>query len=93
MFYPPRPGSEEADPELSRLASLGFTGCLSAVRFNAISPLKAALLHPHAGPVVVSGPLARSGCGSSAAADPDAAEDTRRLSGMGRGRSQLGLMQ
>uniref|UniRef100_A0AAQ4NSJ6 Contactin associated protein like 3 n=1 Tax=Gasterosteus aculeatus aculeatus TaxID=481459 RepID=A0AAQ4NSJ6_GASAC len=38
------PGSEDVDPELSPLASLGFTGCLSVVRFNPVSPLKAALL-------------------------------------------------
>uniref|UniRef100_A0A673A6R5 Contactin associated protein like 3 n=1 Tax=Sphaeramia orbicularis TaxID=375764 RepID=A0A673A6R5_9TELE len=51
---------------LSRLASLGFTGCLSVVHFNSISPLKAALLHPDTSPVVISGPLVQSNCGSSA---------------------------
>ncbi|XP_068461432.1 contactin-associated protein-like 4 isoform X2 [Clinocottus analis] len=73
-------GSDDVDPDLSRLASLGFTGCLSVVRFNSISPLKAALLHPHTSPVVISGPLVRSNCGSSASADPYAAENTRHLS-------------
>uniref|UniRef100_A0A8C3A4L8 Contactin associated protein like 3 n=1 Tax=Cyclopterus lumpus TaxID=8103 RepID=A0A8C3A4L8_CYCLU len=66
-------GSDEVDPELSRLASLGFTGCLSVVHFNSISPLKAALLHPHTSPVVISGPLVQSSCGSSASANPHAA--------------------
>uniref|UniRef100_A0A8C3A4I3 Contactin associated protein like 3 n=1 Tax=Cyclopterus lumpus TaxID=8103 RepID=A0A8C3A4I3_CYCLU len=78
------------DPELSRLASLGFTGCLSVVHFNSISPLKAALLHPHTSPVVISGPLVQSSCGSSASANPHAAEDTHHLSGR-KGRSQAGL--
>ncbi|XP_068590882.1 contactin-associated protein-like 4 [Cebidichthys violaceus] len=72
--------SDDLDPELSRLASLGFTGCLSVVHFNSISPLKAALLHPHTSPVVVTGPLVRSNCGSSASADPYAAENTHHLS-------------
>uniref|UniRef100_H3CRA8 Contactin associated protein like 3 n=1 Tax=Tetraodon nigroviridis TaxID=99883 RepID=H3CRA8_TETNG len=69
---------EGLDPEVARVASLGFTGCLSAVRFNAISPLKAALLHPDSSPVVVTGPLLRSSCGSSASARPSAAEDAPR---------------
>ncbi|XP_031726504.1 contactin-associated protein-like 4 isoform X2 [Anarrhichthys ocellatus] len=75
-------GSDDLDPDLSRLASLGFTGCLSVVHFNSISPLKAALLHPHTSPVVVTGPLVQSNCGASASADPYAAENTRHLSGV-----------
>uniref|UniRef100_A0A3B4YTI4 Contactin-associated protein-like 4 n=1 Tax=Seriola lalandi dorsalis TaxID=1841481 RepID=A0A3B4YTI4_SERLL len=65
---------------LSGLASLGFTGCLSAVRFNSISPLKAALLHSDS-PVTVTGPLVQSSCGSSSPAKPYAAETTHSLSG------------
>ncbi|KAI4809929.1 hypothetical protein KUCAC02_018784 [Chaenocephalus aceratus] len=72
--------SEDLDPDLSRLASLGFSGCLSVVRFNSISPLKAALLHPDSSPVTISGPLLQSSCGSSAAANPYAAENTHHLS-------------
>nr|XP_046248206.1 contactin-associated protein-like 4 isoform X2 [Scatophagus argus] len=71
--------SDELDAELAELASLGFTGCLSGVRFNSISPLKAALLHPES-PVIVTGPLAQSSCGSSTAANPYAAETTHSLS-------------
>ncbi|KAG7242295.1 hypothetical protein INR49_023970 [Caranx melampygus] len=48
--------SGELDAELARVASLGFTGCMSAVHFNSISPLKAALLHSDL-PVTVTGPL------------------------------------
>lgn len=75
------PGSDDLDPDLARLASLGFTGCLSVVHFNSISPLKAALLHPDTSPVVITGPLVQSNCGSLASANPYAAENTHHLSG------------
>lgn len=78
--------SDDLDPDVARVASLGFTGCLSVVRFNSISPLKAALLHPHTSPVVVSGPLVRSSCGATAPADPSAAEDPQHLPGRSRSR-------
>ncbi|AWP03634.1 putative contactin-associated protein-like 4 [Scophthalmus maximus] len=71
--------SDELDPDLARLASLGFTGCLSVVHFNSISPLKAALLHPDSSPVAIAGPLVRSGCGASASANPYAAENKHHL--------------
>ncbi|XP_073332152.1 contactin-associated protein-like 4 [Pagrus major] len=71
--------SDELEAELAGLASLGFTGCLSGVHFNSISPLKAALLHPDS-PVIVTGPLVQSSCGSSSPADPYAAETTHSLS-------------
>uniref|UniRef100_A0A3Q1K2B8 Contactin associated protein like 3 n=1 Tax=Anabas testudineus TaxID=64144 RepID=A0A3Q1K2B8_ANATE len=76
--------SDELDPDLARLASLGFTGCLSVVHFNSISPLKAALLHPDTSPVTITGPLVQSNCGSSASANPYAAENTHHLSGKRR---------
>ncbi|XP_054456693.1 contactin-associated protein-like 4 [Anoplopoma fimbria] len=72
--------SGDLDPELSRLASLGFTGCLSGVLFNSVSPLKAALLHPDTSPLVITGPLVQSICGSTSA-NPYAAETTHHLSG------------
>ncbi|XP_037537324.1 contactin-associated protein-like 4 [Nematolebias whitei] len=72
--------SNELDPDLVRLGSLGFTGCLSVVLFNSISPLKAALLNPNTSPVFISGPLVQSNCGSSASANPYSAEDTHHLS-------------
>uniref|UniRef100_A0A3Q0RR06 Contactin associated protein like 3 n=1 Tax=Amphilophus citrinellus TaxID=61819 RepID=A0A3Q0RR06_AMPCI len=72
--------SDGLDAELAGLASLGFTGCLSGVRFNSISPLKAALLH-HDSPVIVTGPLVQSSCGSSSPANTYAAETTHSLSG------------
>uniref|UniRef100_A0A8C4FC08 Contactin associated protein like 3 n=1 Tax=Dicentrarchus labrax TaxID=13489 RepID=A0A8C4FC08_DICLA len=63
------------------LGSVGFAGCLSVVQFNSISPLKAALLHPDTSPVIITGPLVQSNCGSSASANPYAAENTHHLSG------------
>uniref|UniRef100_A0A8C8DBJ1 Contactin associated protein like 3 n=1 Tax=Oryzias sinensis TaxID=183150 RepID=A0A8C8DBJ1_9TELE len=59
---------DHMDPYLARLASLGFTGCLSVVQFNSINPLKAALLHPDTSPVHITGPLVQSSCGSAASA-------------------------
>uniref|UniRef100_A0A3P8TJJ7 Contactin associated protein like 3 n=1 Tax=Amphiprion percula TaxID=161767 RepID=A0A3P8TJJ7_AMPPE len=84
------PESGDLDPDLARLASLGFAGCLSVVQFNTISPLKAALLHPDTSPVVISGPLVQSNCGSAGSANPYAEENTHHLSGK-RWTSQLGL--
>ncbi|XP_054599173.1 contactin-associated protein-like 4 isoform X1 [Nothobranchius furzeri] len=72
--------SDDLDPHLTRVASLGFTGCLSVVQFNSINPLKAALLHPDSSPVVITGPLAQSNCGSPASANPYTMETTHHLS-------------
>lgn len=72
--------SDELDSELAGLASLGFTGCLSGVHLNSISPLKAALLHPDSH-VIVTGPLVQSSCGSSTPANPYTAETTVSLTG------------
>ncbi|XP_008432146.1 contactin-associated protein-like 4 isoform X1 [Poecilia reticulata] len=72
--------SGDLDPHLARLASLGFTGCLSVVQFNSINPLKAALLHPDTSPVIITGPLVRSNCGSAASANPYAAENIHHIS-------------
>ncbi|XP_071378067.1 contactin-associated protein-like 4 [Centroberyx affinis] len=72
--------SDDLDPDLARLSSLGFAGCLSVVQFNSICPLKAALLHPGSSPVLITGPLVQSNCGSSTPANPYAAENTHHLS-------------
>ncbi|TSM28158.1 Contactin-associated protein-like 4 [Bagarius yarrelli] len=73
-------GGDELDTETSRLASQGFTGCLSVVQFNSVSPLKAALLYSHNSPVTVTGTLTESNCGSSSSSSPYAAETTHSLS-------------
>ncbi|KAM4728066.1 contactin-associated protein-like 4 [Anableps anableps] len=72
--------SGDLDPHLARLASLGFIGCLSVVRFNSINPLKAALLHPDTSPIIITGPLVQSNCGSAASANPYAAENIHHIS-------------
>uniref|UniRef100_A0AAY4B510 Contactin associated protein like 3 n=1 Tax=Denticeps clupeoides TaxID=299321 RepID=A0AAY4B510_9TELE len=71
--------AEDLDPEIARLNSLGFTGCMSVVQFNSIAPLKAALLYPGSSPVIVSGPLEESNCGMSLATNPYASETTHSL--------------
>uniref|UniRef100_A0A8C4FD84 Contactin associated protein like 3 n=1 Tax=Dicentrarchus labrax TaxID=13489 RepID=A0A8C4FD84_DICLA len=75
LFHFPSTGSDDLDPDLARLGSVGFAGCLSVVQFNSISPLKAALLHPDTSPVIITGPLVQSNCGSSASANPYASEN------------------
>lgn len=81
------PESDDLDPDLAKLASLGFTGCLSVVHFNTMSPLKAALLHSDTSPVIITGPLVQSNCGSAASTNPYAAENTHHLSGKKGGAS------
>ncbi|CDQ81127.1 unnamed protein product [Oncorhynchus mykiss] len=56
--------------------SLGGAAC----KFNSITPLKAALLYPNTSPVIVTGPLAESTCGSSSPANTYPAETTHPLS-------------
>uniref|UniRef100_A0A6Q2YV66 Contactin associated protein like 3 n=1 Tax=Esox lucius TaxID=8010 RepID=A0A6Q2YV66_ESOLU len=72
--------SGDLDPEIARLNSLGFSGCLSVVQFNSVAPLKAALLYPDTSPVIVTGPLAESTCGSSFPVNPYPAKTTHPLS-------------
>uniref|UniRef100_A0A3B3UN27 Contactin-associated protein-like 4 n=1 Tax=Poecilia latipinna TaxID=48699 RepID=A0A3B3UN27_9TELE len=72
--------SEGLSADLAGLASAGFSGCLSAVRFGAICPLKAALLRPD-GRVSVAGAVVASSCAAPAQADSYAAETTHSLSG------------
>uniref|UniRef100_A0A3B4GFW4 Contactin-associated protein-like 4 n=1 Tax=Pundamilia nyererei TaxID=303518 RepID=A0A3B4GFW4_9CICH len=82
VFLPLDSEPDGLDAEMAELALLGFTGCLSGVHFNSISPLKAALLHPDS-PVIVTGPLVQSSCGSSSPANTYAAETTHSFSGTG----------
>ncbi|XP_071978133.1 contactin-associated protein-like 5 [Engystomops pustulosus] len=57
------------DPEISRIKAIGFIGCLSAVQYNHVTPLKAALRHPSLAPVTVSGSLTECSCGSVTESD------------------------
>ncbi|RLW04938.1 hypothetical protein DV515_00005604, partial [Chloebia gouldiae] len=61
------------DPEVSKANAYGFTGCLSSVQYNHISPLKAALRHPSIAPVAVRGTLTESNCASMMEADVNTA--------------------
>ncbi|KAG9355031.1 hypothetical protein JZ751_001744 [Albula glossodonta] len=71
--------TSELDPEISRANALGFSGCISMVQFNDVTPLKVALLHPAASNVIVTGQLRESHCASS---NPFDADTIRSLSGM-----------
>ncbi|XP_019720306.1 contactin-associated protein-like 4 [Hippocampus comes] len=71
-------GADMFDMELARVGALGFTGCLSAVYFNSISPLKAALLQPDRN-IAISGPLTQSNCGSLSSANPQLSVTTHSL--------------
>ncbi|KAL1765185.1 contactin-associated 5-1-like, 5, partial [Sigmodon hispidus] len=60
------------DPEVARVNTLGFIGCLSSVQYNHIAPLKAALRHANIAPVTVQGTLTESNCGSIVDSDMNA---------------------
>ncbi|KAM9322915.1 contactin-associated protein-like 4 [Pholidichthys leucotaenia] len=72
--------TDDFDSDPARPASFGFTGCLSVVQFNTISPLKSALLHQDTSPVLISGPLVQSNCGAAASTNPHATDNTHQLS-------------
>ncbi|XP_036760340.2 contactin-associated protein-like 3 isoform X2 [Manis pentadactyla] len=76
-----------ADAATLRAGARGFTGCLSAVRFGPVAPLKAALSPGRPGPATVRGPVAAApGCAQSAEPRAPAREATWRPAG-GAGRS------
>nr|XP_024646140.1 contactin-associated protein-like 4 isoform X2 [Macaca nemestrina] len=52
------------DAETARAGARGFSGCLSALQFQRVAPLKAALLPGRSGRASVRGPVARSSCGA-----------------------------
>ncbi|KAM5326786.1 contactin-associated protein-like 5 isoform 2-T2 [Glossophaga mutica] len=60
------------DSEVVKANTLGFIGCLSSVRYNHISPLKAALRHMTIAPVIIQGILTESSCGSMMDSDVNA---------------------
>lgn len=76
-----RSPDSELDTQLSHAASSGFIGCFSAVLFNSVSPLKAALQPVDRSPVVVGGTLLQSSCSDGASAGRGGTEATRSLSG------------
>lgn len=60
------PGRENFNEKVSQAASHGFVGCLSAVQFNHVAPLKAALMNRGSSLVTIRGPLVQSNCGALA---------------------------
>lgn len=61
--------------------SQGFIGCLSSVQFNHISPLKAALQHGSAAPIIVKGRVIESNCGTLTGLDTKLSETTHSFAG------------
>lgn len=75
-------GPPGADRDTQRAGALGFTGCLSAVRFGPAAPLKAALRPGGAARVTVRGHVAAaSRCAEGAGPGAPAPEATRPISG------------
>lgn len=53
------------DEEIHKYNTPGFTGCLSRVQFNGISPLKTALRSKNSSQAFIQGDLVESNCGAS----------------------------
>ncbi|XP_069481771.1 contactin-associated protein-like 4 [Ambystoma mexicanum] len=68
--------NDGVDPETLKASFSGFVGCLSAVQFNQMFPLKAALRHGVSAPVFVKGRVSESSCGAAPGADPSSSETT-----------------
>nr|XP_004659657.1 contactin-associated protein-like 4 isoform X1 [Jaculus jaculus] len=66
----------DVDQETAVAAAHGFTGCLSAVQFSHVAPLKAALHPEHSGPVTMTGHVTESSCLSPAGTDATSRERT-----------------
>ncbi|XP_028624487.1 contactin-associated protein-like 4 isoform X6 [Grammomys surdaster] len=66
----------DIDQETALAAAHGFTGCLSAVQFSHIAPLKAALQSGHPAPVTVTGHVTESSCVAPAGTDATSRERT-----------------
>lgn len=82
VFFCCTADSLSLDPEVSKANAYGFTGCLSSVQYNHISPLKAALRHPSVAPVTVQGSLTESSCASMMEADVNTATTIYSSSGV-----------
>ncbi|XP_012868460.1 PREDICTED: contactin-associated protein-like 4 isoform X2 [Dipodomys ordii] len=64
------------DQDTALAAAQGFTGCLSAVRFGHVAPLKAALHPSHPAPVTITGHVTESSCVAQAGTDATSRERT-----------------
>nr|BAC35446.1 unnamed protein product [Mus musculus] len=66
----------DVDQETALAAAHGFTGCLSAVQFSHIAPLKAALQPGPPAPVTVTGHVTESSCVAPSGTDATSRERT-----------------
>ncbi|XP_075442861.1 contactin-associated protein-like 2 isoform X1 [Ascaphus truei] len=64
------------DQEIQKYNTPGFSGCLSRVQFNLISPLKAALRPNNSSQVYIQGELVESNCGASPLTIPPMTSNT-----------------
>ncbi|XP_060041123.1 contactin-associated protein-like 4 isoform X2 [Erinaceus europaeus] len=66
----------DVDPETALAGAQGFLGCLSAVQFSHLVPLKAALHPSHPAPITVSGHVTESSCLAQTGNDATSRERT-----------------
>ncbi|XP_053555934.1 contactin-associated protein-like 4 [Bombina bombina] len=66
----------DIDQETMRAITHGFIGCLSAVQFNHVVPLKALLSHESSQFIIMRGQITESNCGSLNAIDSTSSETT-----------------
>ncbi|XP_007937380.2 contactin-associated protein-like 4 [Orycteropus afer afer] len=66
----------DVDQETALAGAQGFTGCLSAMQFSHVAPLKAALHPSHPAPVTVKGHVAESSCAAQTGTDATSRERT-----------------
>lgn len=71
----------DVDQETALAAAHGFTGCLSAVQFSHVAPLKAALHPSQPAPVTVTGHVTESSCVAPAGTDATSRERTHSFAG------------
>ncbi|XP_062966468.1 contactin-associated protein-like 4 isoform X5 [Cynocephalus volans] len=66
----------DVDQETALAGAQGFVGCLSAVQFSHVAPLKAALYPSHPAPITVTGHVTESSCVTQAGTDATSRERT-----------------
>lgn len=71
----------DADQETALAGARGFLGCLSAVQFSHVAPLKAALHPSRSALITVSGHVTESSCMAQAGTDATSKERTHSFAG------------
>lgn len=71
----------DVDLETMKANANGFIGCLSAVRFNNIVPLKNAFRNNLTSQIIIKGHVSESSCGSINGEDAGSGETTHPFSG------------